>query len=296
MAMRRYLIALILVALLITPAFAKIVITAEPVGGNLETVTVKGVMNYEYDPTAEGRAIQRIGIDVPTGTTVDFTLTYGNGNTVSGTLHYFNDGFFQQTSEIDFGPESSSYTYVGLQEMGRFYVSGYAKNETEPGVYSDPGFVVFGSTAGLSFINNDFVYYQVTGDPVIYKLEIGSNAPVDVAVYTNPRDEVATAASKSFFDIANEWVEYALSIGGTIYDVVTSAFKWIRFFFIDHLAMTVALYIAGSLAFSARACRGNPIRMLRQFFKDQVGLFHFILDLWGKLIEIISSFRSIFRI
>lgn len=294
--MRKYLIALILVALIISPVFAKIVITAEPVGDTPEVVAVSGVTTYDYDPSVEGRAIQRISLDVPSGTTVDFTLTYGSGSTVTGTLHYYNDGFYQQTSDITLGPESSSYTYVGLQEIGRIYISGYAKNETEPGVYSDPGFVVFGSTAGLSLINNDFVYYQVTGDPIIYKLSLTSTDPISVAVYTNPRNVVAGVVSKSFFDVANDWVEYALSIGATILEVSQTAFKWIKFFFIDHLDVTVGLYLAGSLAFSARTCRGNPIRMLRQFFKDQVGLFRFILDLWGKLIEIIANFRGIFRI
>jgi len=296
MTMRKYLFVLIIIALLVSPVFAKIVITAEPIGGNLKYVGSSGVTSYSYDTTEEGRAIQRIMMDVPTGTTVNFVLTYGNGSTVSGALHYFNDGFFQQTSDINLGGETSSYTYVGLQEIGRFYVSGYAKNETDPGVFGNSGFVLFGSTAGASLINNDYVFYEVAGDPVIYKLSVTSTDPITVGVYTNPREEVAAAVSKSVFDIAGEWVDFALSLGDTILNVAISAFKWIKFFFIDHLEMTVALYLAATLAFAARTCRGNPIKMGRQFVKDQQNLFEFILGLWGKLIEIIASFRGIFRI
>lgn len=280
--------------LLIVPS-AAITVTAEPIGTTLETLTEKGVTVFSYDASPEGNAIQRIGIDAPTGTLVSFTLTYGSGSTASGTLHYYNDGFYRQTSDITLGGESSSYTYVGLQEIGRFYVSGYGRNESEPGVW-EKGFLVFGSTAGLSTISNDFVFLPVSGDPVIYKIDVSSNNPVDVAIYYAPRDDVAAATEKSFLDVANEWVQFATGIATTIYGVLTSAFRWIKFFFIDNLGMTISLYIAGSLAIAARRSRGNPITVLRQFFRDQKNLFEFIMSLWERLVNIIAKFRGIFRI
>lgn len=285
---------LVLLIALALPVSA-VVVTAEPIGTTLETLTEKGITVFSYDASPEGNAIQRMGIDVPTGTTVSYTLTYGSGSTASGTLHYYNDGFFQQTSDISLEGESSSYTYVGLQEIGRFYVSGYGRNETTPGVW-EKGFLVFGSTAGISTISNDFVFLPVSGDPVIYKIDITSNNPVDVAIYYAPRADVAAAAEKSFLDVVNEWVQFATGIATTIYDVVTSAFRWIKFFFIDNLGMTISLYIAGSLAIAARRSRGNPITVLRQFFRDQKNLFEFIMSLWERLVNIVATFRGIFRI
>ena len=287
--------ALALLALIVLPASA-IVITAEPIGGNLKTVLASGETSYEYDATPEGRGIQRVTIDVPTGTQVDFTLTYGDGSTVTGSYYYHNDGFFRQTSEIELGSASSTYTYTGLEQIGRAYITGYAKNETSPDVWQS-GFVIYGSTAGLSTITNDFVFYSITGDPVIYKFQMTSNNPVSgIAIMTNPREEVSAAASKSFVDLINEFVELAVQMAETIAGVITSGFRWLKFFFIDNLGMTVALYIAGSLAIAARTSRGNPIRVLKQFFKDQKALFTFIIEMWGRIVELLANIRGIFRI
>lgn len=286
---------LALVALLILPASA-IVITAEPIGGNLQVISASGETSYEYDASQEGRGIQRIGLDVPTGTQVDFTLTYGDGSTVTGSYHYYNDGFYRQTSDIKLGGASSIYTYTGLEQIGRVYITGYAKNETSPDVWQS-GFVIYGSTAGLSTITNDYVFYPITGDPVIYKFQMTSNNPVTgIAIYTNPRDEVAAAASKSFLDLINEFVELATQMAETIAGVITSGFRWLKFFFIDNLGMTVSLYIAGSLAIAARTSRGNPIRVLKQFFKDQKALFTFIIDMWGRIVRLLADIRGIFGI
>lgn len=290
----RYIAAIALVLIAIAPALA-ITVTAEPVGGNLKTISLDGLKTYSYDASPEGRGIQRIGIDVPTGTTVNYVLTYGDASTVTGTLHYYNDGFFRQTSDISLGSETSSYSYTGFQEIGRFYVSGYGKNETSAGVWQS-GFLVYGSTAGLSTITNDYVFYPITGDPVIYKFTMTSNNPVDVAIFTNPRNEVAQAASKSFLDVANEWVDYALSLATNIKNILISLAYWLKFFFIDNLGMTVALYLMGSLAIAARVSRGNPVRVLKQFFKDQKTLFEFIVTLYEKLVNIFGTFRGIFRI
>lgn len=292
---------LVILALLILPASA-IVVTAEPLGANLQVITASGETSYEYDASQDGRGIQRISLDVPIGTEVDFTLTYGNGATVTGSYEYSVDlvdpitgtGFV--TSDIELGGETSTYTYFSNSHVGRVYITGYAKNETSPDVWQS-GFVIYGSTAGLSTITNDYVFYPITGDPVIYKFQMTSNNPVTgIAIYTNPRDEVAAAASKSFLDLINEFVELATQMAETIAVVITSGFRWLNFFFIENLGMTVSLYIAGSLAIAARTSRGNPIKVLRQFFKDQKAFFEFIIDMWGKIVQLLADIRGIFRL
>lgn len=286
---------LIIAFILVIPSATAITVTAEPLGVTLQSHSVNGITQYSFDASPDGKAIQRVGLDVPTGTEVTYIITYGSGSTATGTMHYFNNGFYQQTSEITLEGETSTYTYVGLQEVGRFYVSGYARNETSPGVWQT-GHVIYGSTAGVTALQNDFVFNPISGDPTIYKIQITSTNPINVAVFTAPRADVAAATQKSFLDVMDEWIAFATSLGGTIYGVVTSAVKWTKFFFVDNIGMTIALYITGSLAIAARTSRGNPIKVLKQFLKDQTALYRFIVSMWESIVNIISNFRGIFRI
>lgn len=286
---------LVTVLVLIIPSATAITVTAEPLGTTLQSHSVNGITQYSFDASPDGKAIQRVGLDVPTGTEVTYIITYGSGSTATGTMHYFNNGFYQQTSEITLEGESSTYTYVGLQEVGRFYVSGYARNETSPGVWQT-GHVIYGSTAGVTALQNDFVFNPITGDPTIYKIQITATNPINVAVFTAPRADVAAATQKSFLDVMNEWVQFATAMTQTVLGIVTSAVKWLKFFFIDNLGMTIALYITGSLVIAARTSRGNPIKVLRQFLKDQATLYRFMISMWESIVNIISNFRGIFRI
>jgi hypothetical protein len=291
--MKPHIIFIIMVlGILIVPVSA-IKVTAEPFGA--EFTTTKAVSSLTYDGTSQGLAIQRIGIDAPTGSHVDFTITYGNGDTVTGSAEYTNDGFYQQNSEIVFGGVTSDYHYVGIEEMGRFYVTGYAINDTAtPEV---PGLVMFGSSYGASLLNSDLVFYPTNpgSDGVMYKVVITSNRPVDITIYTNPRGEVSTAISKSFIDTLNEWVNFALQIGATIYELVYQIFYWLKFFFWDNLLMTIAIYIALTGAIAMNQSK-DVFAAIGKFFKYQKTLFEFIIGMWQKLIELIGTFRGIFRI
>jgi hypothetical protein len=283
---------IVMVGLLISPAMA-IKITAEPL--NVESTTTSKVTGFTYDGTDQGLAIQRIGIDAPSGTHIDFTITYGNGDTVTGSAEYTNDGFYQQNSEIVLGGETSDYHFIGLSEIGRFYVAGYAINDTPTPPIS--GLVMYGSGFGVSAIISDYVFYPTAtdSDGVMYKIVLTSNRPVDVVVMTNPRGEVATAKSKGLLEVINEWVNFAIQIASTLWDIARFMEYWLRFFFWQNLIMTVALYIAitGAMAFNNSS---DIFVGIGKFFKMQKNLYDFIIGSWKSLVDLVAQFRSIFRL
>lgn len=300
MAMRKYLIALILVALLIAPAFAaEFTLTGYQEFNvfDVEKIYYTGVTDVSFDQSEEDKAITLIHFKVPQDSVVTYTIYYGVGNTASGSAtNVWNISYWPAhttTSTIVFDGQTKSYSYFDTNPDWDYYLSGYARRDTG----NTTGLIVY--SAGYGGFDNDLAVFKEVpnlASNLIYRVDLHCNTPFDVDISYGSKADVAASVSKTIFDIGNDWLDYALQIGGTILEVAQTAFKWIKFFFIDHLDMTVALYLAGSLAFSARACGGNPIKMLRQFFKDQKGLYTTILDLWKTLVELIASFRGIFRI
>lgn len=283
---------LILAALLlVAPALASYEITAEPLGGTLHTSGTK-FSDYTIDETANGDALQRISWDLPTGTTVNYTLTYGNSETVSGWFEYTNDGFYTQHTEVAIGGIASGYDYWGLQEIGRVDIVGYARDTNT----NQRGIIVYDSVFGFSE-RRAISFYQTSNvsDGVIYKVHFTSNKPIGFAWYSNTRANVAKAADTSLLDVVNEWVQLAESIASFIYNTVVTLLYWLKFFFWDNLMMTVALYIAITAAVAFNKTK-DVFKGIQQFFKYQRALFEFILILWSYLVNLIATFRGIFRI
>jgi hypothetical protein len=134
------------------------------------------------------------------------------------------------------------------------------------------------------------------GSNLIYKVVLTSPTTFDCDISHATYTAVSSAATKSVIDQAADILAFAMQISGTVVDLLYVAFHWIHFLFVKNIGLTVALYISGSLAFSARKCRGDPIKLLRQFFKDQKALFEFIIGLWNTFVSILSNLRGIFRI
>ena len=286
---------LIVLGMIVSPVFAgSYEITAEPLGGVLHASPGK-VPAYIVDETGYDAAIQRISVDIPTGTIVNFTLWYGNGATVTGWMEYENNGFYQQHTEVAIAGDISGYDYIGLQEIGRIDIVGYARNWTSSTEY-DTGFIVYDSVFGISD-RKAMAFYPVTSlsDNIIYKFQISATKPVAVGWYTNTRANVGKAATTTVLEATNEWVSMVLSWVSTIKDFAVETFYWLKFFLWDNLVLTVALYIGitGAIAFNQSK---DIFAALRKFFQYQRGLYNFILSMWQALIDIVASFRGIFRI
>ena len=284
---------LVLVGMIVSPVCALgYEITAEPLGGQTHLVPGRPT-NLSVDVSPEGNAIQRISFDIPTGTTLNFTLWYGAGDTVEGWMVYSNDGFMTQYSEVAIGGDVQGYSYWGIQEAGRIDIIGYARNYTTATEYTQ-GFMVYDA---LRISTKYLAYYPVSdlSDNVIYKFEYTSTNPVIVLYYTNTRENVAVAATTTLLESVNEWVKFALEIGSFVLGLVTALFYWLKFFFWDNLLMSIALYISISMAYAANTSK-DIFKFIGKFFNDQRKLFEFMLSLWTTLVNLIATFRGIFRI
>jgi hypothetical protein len=253
------------------------------------------IQNLTFDRSADDQAITLIHFKVPQDQTVSYTLYYGAANTASGTASCaWNLSLLPlqiTTSTIVFNGETKEYSYLDTNPEFDYYMSGYARSST-----NETGIIVY--NAGYGSFDNDLAIFKpvpnIAGN-LLYRVDLSSPYPFDVDISYGTSADVATSVSKSILDIAWDWMNYAISIASFVFGFVVALFYWLKFFFVDNLVMTVSLYLAISMAYTACTCK-NVFQFFGKFFQNQKALFDFILSLWRALIEIISSFRAIFRI
>jgi hypothetical protein len=288
------LLALLLVAgMIVSPVCARYQISPQPLSGDMISSDGK-VTDLTVDVSQDGKAFHKISVDLGTGTTVNFTLTYGNGDTVSGWMKYTNDGFYQQHSETAIGGDVSVFDYVGVQEIGRIDVVGYARNYTVDDTDYTTGFIVYDTVFGLTQFNA-MAYYPVSGvsDNVIYKFQITSDQPVAVTYYTDTRAMVGEWANKTQEGIISDWIALAGQYATAIYGFIVGIFWILKFFFIDNLLLIIALWISVTMAYAAISSR-DIFGFYRKFFKLQKSLLDFVVALWTTLVTIIGTMVQIF--
>ena len=275
-------------------------ITAEPLGGTMNLVSGK-VSNISIDVSKKGDAIQRISIDIPTETIVNYTLTYGSGTSVSGWMEYrnstdcedlawFYDGWCQ-FSGVAIDTDIQGYSYRGAQEVGRIDIIGYSRNWTTSTTYTS-GIIVYDTTYGIS-VRQAMAYHIKTEPGSIYKFEIKSDKPVAIAYYTNTKANVDKAADTTPFEAGSEWITLALKYSGSVIAFIAGVFWIIKFFFIDNLLLIIALWISVSMAYAAISS-ANIFVFYKKFFGLQRALVDFIISLWRVLWEIINYLVQIF--
>jgi hypothetical protein len=284
---------LVLAGMIVSPVSARYQISPQPLSGDMITIPDK-TTDLTVDVSPDGKAFHKISVDLGTGTTVNFTLWYGSGQTVSGWMKYTNDGFFQQHSEVSIGGDTSIYEYTGVQEIGRIDVVGYARNYSTDTQYTS-GFLVYDTVFGLTQFNA-MAYYPVGGnvsDNVIYKFQITSDQPVSVTYYSDTRSSVGSWANTTPGNIISDWIGLAGQYAKSIYDFVASIFWILKFFFIDNLLLIIALWISVSMAYSAISSR-DIFQFYKKFFKLQKALLDFIVGLWNTLVSIVYYMVQIF--
>jgi hypothetical protein len=293
---------LVLVGVIVSPVCAGYQLTAQVGTGAATWVSWGQSTGLTYDASTNGMAMRSLNWDLTIGTTVDYTIWYGNGSTVSGQLIYtpvglqdpvFGAGY--KHTQVSMGGVSSGYDYFGDANIGRFDIASYAKNETSSGVYQN-GLIVYDSVFGLSDMKC-VAFYPTSnaGDSVIYKVSWTSNNPIKAGTYISKRSALAGDVSKSILDIAWEWINLAISLAGAVKDFVLGLYTWIKFLTIDNLLLVVALWIAVTMAYSAISTR-DIFKFYTKFFKLQKTFLNFVTEMWNYFIQIISFFRDIFRL
>lgn len=253
-----------------------------------------GVYNMTFDATVTGQRIALIQFTIPAESQVDFTIYYGNDSTVSGYSENHHIDLLRTSSTVNIGSSTKTYSYIDTQPFYDFNLAGYAKDtNTTP---ETTGFLVYSLNYGA--LDNDLAaFHQVDNIAAntIYRIDASCSKPFDIFVTAAAPADVAGGASKGILDVLWEWINFGISVSGTVMEWAISLFYWLVFIW-DNIIMIIALYIAATLAFAARNSRGNMAKFYRQFFADQKKLFEFLLGLWQIFTQIIANIRSLFHI
>ncbi len=255
------------------------------------------VHDLTFDKSGDDKAITLIHFKAPADHTVSYTIYYGSGSTATGTaateVNLSLLPLQTTTSTITFNGETKSYSYVDTNPDFDYYLSGYAK-DPESNV---TGLIVY--NAGYASFDNDLAIFKPVPNlavNLIYRVDISSDTNFDADISYGTASQVAASVSKSILDIAYEWINYAIALSTTVLGFVLALFAWIKFLFVDNLLLIVALWISVSMAYSAMNCRGDVFKFYKSFFRFQRSLLDFIMQMWNYFIQIISAFRSIFKL
>jgi hypothetical protein len=288
---------LVLVCVIVSPVAATYTITGDIPGVPILNEAVKdyytNVRTLSFATNTTGHAINLIHFKVPTGNYVNFTLHYGTGYTVEGSAENHLISIIPPTTAayIRFNGVTSEYSYWDTNPEYDYNLAGYAREDST----NQSGFIVYHAGYG-GFDDNLAVFMPVSniGTNLIYAVELSGSTEFDVDISHAEYASVSQGVSKTAWEAAGDWLNFGLQILTFVYDFVLSLFYWTKFFFVDNLVMTIALYLTLTMAFAARASRGNIAKFLRTWFKDQVGLVRFIFEMWRMLIETIGTIRKWF--
>lgn len=251
------------------------------------------VVSYTHNANDYNDKITLIYFTVPSNGRIDFMLSYGYEQTVSGSISNQQDGWGWTTATVTLDGVTHDYTYWDTNQFYDIEVAGYAMQTNDTSIR---GFLVSSDSYGI--LDNDLaVFYPVASlqQNLIYQVDASGPVPFNIEVVDSPTADAIEGIKSSPLATAQEWISFAFSIGGLIFGLVSSLFAWLKFLFVDNLVMIIALYLTITMAYAACTSR-NVFQFFQRFFKSQKTFFSFLLSLWGVLVTIISEFRAIFRI
>ena len=294
---------LVLLGMIVSPVLAATnIVTTGYFPDAIAEIEVDNIYDFTYSVNST-RAISNVQFRAPKGTELNYTFTYGAGNSMSGYITYLPGdvdifGYGEGVTTINIGTSTASRAFVDTGLFRKWEIVGYAREEDDNGTVLSTGYAIYDVSLGIGNIGfqSGFIAYEsVASLQPIESISFTSNKPVWMFIGTSDREEIQAGISRTVLDVANEWITLAISISATILGLAQITFYWLKFIFVDNILITVALYFSVSMAYSAISSR-NIFQFYRRFFKDQKAFFEFILGLWQTLINIISSFRGIFRI
>lgn len=263
----------------------------------------EGLYNFTYSVNST-MAISNVQFRAPKGTELNYTITYGAGNSLDGYITYLPGdvdlyGFGEGITTINIGSSTDSREFVDTGLLRKWEIVGYAREEDSNGTVISTGYAIYDVSLGVGNIGlqSGFIAYEpVASLQPIESISFNSNKPVWLFIGTADRSEIQSGISKTALDVVNEWVQFAVGMATSVLGFVTMLLGIIKFFFIDNLLLVVVLWLSVTMAYSAISTGGNIFRFYTKFFKYQRTLLNFMMELWNYLIQIISSFRGIFRI
>ena len=251
------------------------------------------IYNVTWDGSPQGHAVGLINFQTTTNYPVVFTLYYGNGTTVSGSMESYPDSILWTRSTITLGGISKSYSYLNNAEDREWFVNSYGWNGTDD---QDTGFLLY--STGYGRLDNDLaVFYPVPSitTHLIYRVDASSTAPFDIHIDHGVASLIAQQVAESPVTLIAKAIDFVTSNASMILGICIGVVVWLKFLFVDNLFLVVALYISVSMAYSAISSK-NIFQFYRKFFQFQRSMLEFIMTMWNYIVQIISSFRGIFRL
>jgi hypothetical protein len=267
---------------------------------NANVVEYTNQYDFTYDASAEGDAIYRVQFTVPRDAYINFTLYYGTASSVTGSAQSIPTGGINPlitTSSVELDGVTKSYTFWDTDPIYDYDIAGYATNGS-----AMVGFAVYSRDYNSLILGNDLAVGKIIPDithNLIYKIHFTGNKPFSItytsAPYQNIVDRIIPGTEGGILAEIQRILDLAWMIWVTLYTVLVELFYWLKFLFWDNLVLTIALYIGitGAVAFNQSR---DIFAAIKKFFQYQRGIFEFILSLWTVLINLIATFRGIFRI
>ena len=223
------------------------------------------------------KAVWGIDFDAPYGSTGDITLTLEDGSVVEGSWSY--TGIMPTTADLELDGKTSAYSYfipiptplrVSLwngdnSTYGREIKLGYGQNA-----------LIWNNVLTTSIKNSPTVGYTIV-----------SSHQVTVARELKDRDTARKQLSAgdpyegSILDMLFEQMD-------TIMSIFFGAAYWIKFLFVDHITLTIALYLTGSMAYAINTSR-DIFAFYKTWFRQQKAMFEFIVNIASLTVSLVAQ-------
>ena len=247
---------------------------------------------YEYTYTAPSeKAVTAFSFDCAVGTHGSFILYFKDGNTMTGSFYNEPDTVLWAVSAskgyVEIDGESDTRTNVPADNL-------------KVNVIANPRYL--NTTQKLTITGG-----QIDNAPSIQKSVDGFNSPMmsysivtDVPIEA-PQTDMASLAEVTQNLEAND----ELNVGGvndliglltaytsTVVTIFLSLIYWLKFLFVDHLIITVVLYLTGTMAVAANTSR-DIFKFFKTWFKQQVALFNFISNAFATTFQIVTQVAAV---
>ena len=257
----------------------------------------ENVLSWSHDAHDNNGAIALVYFTVPGGSTVNYTLYYGNQSSVSGSMSNTPFGVWTPfvggwtLAAVEINGVTDTYAYWDTNQFYDIEVTGYARlsNNTDT-----TGFLISSDAYGIG--DNDLASFFAVPNlqqNLIYKIEVSGTQPFKVEVVDAPIADVQQNVAHTPLEGLNDWLNIAMSIGGAVAGFIGSLFWLIKFFFIDNLLLILALWIGVTMAYSATTSR-DIFGFYKKFFRLQKTLIEFIINLWNVLVQAVGTMVQIF--
>lgn len=241
-------------------------------------VLILPVTAYTTSYTAQDdKAIWGIDFDAPYGSTGDITLTLEDGSVVEGSWSY--TGFAPLTASVDLEGETATHEYWIAIPVPLKIAVWNGDNST----YGREIKLGYGQAAGIW---NDVLTTSILNSPTV-GYTIVSSQPVTVVNELKDRED-ARAQLSSGDPYEGSLLDLFFEEFNTLTSIFLGAAYWLKFLFVDHIALTISLYFSGSMAYAMLTSR-NIFIFYKTWFRQQRAMFEFIVNMASATVSIVAQ-------